>query len=167
MEFLRQRAAPQSASRLDSVADGIAAIVIGSDSSAAQHAGAARLVAELVTAGLPTDGGIPYSKSMDVLIQIGRSAHDRRIRGLVMWLLPELPGRQRAWEFLRSIAGNPAPPDDELAPRLALGVLLTYADQDPEVLQILRGLWDGRSVTDSMARRQLEAFARLRGWTTA
>jgi hypothetical protein len=162
---LQQRISPRTAARLDSVANGIAELVINSDGSVMEHAGATRLVSELATAGISSDGGIPYSRSMDVLVAIARSARDTRIRGQIMWLLPQLPNRERAFDFLRSIAGAAAPPGDDLAPRVALGVLLSYADHDAAALRVVRGLWDGKLVSDESARTQLELFAKLRGWT--
>jgi hypothetical protein len=122
------------------------------------------LVSVLVAAGGAADGGVPYAKVVDKLVQIARTARDRGIRQIAMMWVPEMPKREQGLLFLRNVAASPASPDDPFAPWIALGSLTVRADRDAELMNILRELWERKLVVDERAARELKAFATIRGW---
>jgi hypothetical protein len=162
--LLRQAGGPLSAARLDSVANGITELIVGADSSSEQHGRLVNLVSVLVAAGGAADGGVPYAKVVDKLIQIARTARDRGVRQIAMMWIPEMPKREQGLQFLRNVAASPASPDDPVVPWIALGSLTVRADRDAELMNIVRNLWERKLVVDERAARGLKAFANFHGW---
>jgi hypothetical protein len=162
---LRQSAGANALRRADSLAEGIARLIVESDTAYTVRARALRLMAELQVAGLSSGEGVPYGRSMEMLMEIAANARDPRTRIVALRAIPEQPDRKRGLDFVRAIAVDRAPADNSLLPSIALSIITGYASiGDATALRIARELWDRNLVLDERARYELEGFATIRGW---
>jgi hypothetical protein len=172
--FLRQREGPQSAAKLDAVADGITNDIIAASVRAPDFEGAVdqlKALWNLLQAGSESDkSGVPYRRAGQKMIDIHRLGSGTVRSQSLSYLLSVAGAHDPGLAYLRSVAESST---DRTAP-LAVFALIDEAtfggfSHNPPHLRdaarsTLRAMFMAKSVTDRSANDALLRFAARSGW---
>lgn len=175
-DIMRQtrRAVPQS--KLDELADSLAARAIANQPLEPGNAMGAPLSPVGLLAWVGDRGirkGIPYSGALDRLIRVHQQASDIGVRSSALAAMPAVVGRDRALEYLRSVATSNDPTSWYAINILTIdatgGRWFGPAPTTAESRQsdaILRSLYSSGQVRNAEAKRFLGDWALRKGYKT-
>jgi hypothetical protein len=164
VDVMRQIGKAQPRAKLDELADSLVQIAL-------TPAGSEGLGALLSAGALDRADGVPYDGALDHLMRIHRDAHDMRTRQGALDHMLDVPGRDRAIQYLRQVAVSPS---DSTA-WVAIGKLFedtapgrqwpATPEQRQATLTMLHQMWEQDLVKNPAARLILNQNALFNKWS--
>jgi len=169
--ILRQREGDQLAAKLNVVADGWTSDVIAASARSPDDLSAVIAMSQIVSAGSSADTtGVPFRGAMDRLIRIHRNGSGR-VRSTTLWMILGVVGdRRQGLAYLRSVAESTTDATAVDAINALMDEALTggISHNSPalrdEAGQLLKSMWEAKSVRDVSASEALGRFVALRSW---